>query len=63
MVSVVGQFDGMVTLPRIADVYEALGRFLRDLNLLSEVGKTLQEERDLNMLKLNKQGRRNQISP
>ena len=36
--SVVGQFNGLVTLPRIADVYEALGRFLRDLNLLNEVG-------------------------
>ena len=33
----VGHFDGTVTLPRIADVYEALGRFLRDLNLLVEV--------------------------
>ena len=35
--SVVGEFNGMVTLPRIADVYEALGRYLRDLGMLSEV--------------------------
>ena len=37
MEGMVGMFNGMVTLPRIADVYEALGRFLKDLNLLSEV--------------------------
>ena len=37
MEGMVGQFDGLVTLPKIADVYEALGRFLKDLNLLSEV--------------------------
>ena len=39
MFAVVGQFGGLVTLPRIADVYEALGRFLRDLNLLNEVSR------------------------
>ena len=37
MEGMVGMLNGMVTLPRIADVYEALGRFLKDLNLLSEV--------------------------
>lgn len=37
MEGMVGEFDGLVTWPRIADVYEALGRFLKDLNLLSEV--------------------------
>ena len=37
MEGMVGQFNGLVTLPRIADVYEALGRFLKDLNLFSEV--------------------------
>ena len=37
MEGMVGMFNGMVTLPRIADVYEALGRFLKDMNLLSEV--------------------------
>lgn len=42
MEGMVGQFNGLVTLPRIADVYEALGRFLRDLNLLSEALTPLQ---------------------
>lgn len=37
MFTVVGHYDGLVTLPRVADVYEALGRFLRDLGLLTEV--------------------------
>ena len=36
-ITVVDQYPGFVTLPRIADVYEALGRFLRDLGLLAEV--------------------------
>ena len=39
----VGHFDGTVTLPRIADVYEALGRFLRDLNLLVEVCSVIRQ--------------------
>ena len=39
LLSVVGQFNGLVTLPRIADVYEALGRFLRDLNMLNDVSQ------------------------
>ena len=42
MEGMVGQFNGLVTLPRIANVYEALGRFLRDLNLLNEALTPLQ---------------------
>ncbi|CAH1790232.1 unnamed protein product [Owenia fusiformis] len=38
----VGGFNGMVTLPRIADMYEALGRFLRDLGLLAQASTPLQ---------------------
>ena len=35
--SVVGAFDGLITLPRIADMCEAIGRFLRDICQLSQV--------------------------
>lgn len=34
---VVGQNGGLITLPRIADMYESLGRFLKDLGLLNQV--------------------------
>ena len=29
--------DGQIVLPRVADMYEILGRFLKDLGLLSQV--------------------------
>ena len=29
--------DGQIALPRVADMYEILGRFLKDLGLLSQV--------------------------
>jgi hypothetical protein len=37
-ISAVGQYNGLVTLPRIADMYETLGRFIKDLGLLNQVG-------------------------
>lgn len=38
---VVGQNGGLITLPRIADMYESLGRFLKDLGLLNQVCYTI----------------------
>jgi nephrocystin-3 len=39
---VVGQHNGLFTLSKVADAYEALGRYLRDLGLLSEALAPLQ---------------------
>ncbi|ELT90543.1 hypothetical protein CAPTEDRAFT_219276 [Capitella teleta] len=38
----VGQFNGLITLSKAADAYEALGRYLRDLGLLNEALAPLQ---------------------
>ncbi|XP_064597908.1 LOW QUALITY PROTEIN: nephrocystin-3-like [Liolophura sinensis] len=43
----VGQFDGIVTLPRIADMNETLGRFLKDLALLTQALPALQRALEL----------------
>lgn len=40
--AVVGQFNGLITLSKAADAYEALGRYLRDLGLLNEALAPLQ---------------------
>ncbi|XP_041374620.1 nephrocystin-3-like [Gigantopelta aegis] len=42
MEEAVGQFDGLVTLPKIADLYETLGRFLKDMGLLKQALPALQ---------------------
>ena len=38
--SAVSQYNGAVTLPEIADIYETLGRFLKDIGQLNHVGIT-----------------------
>ncbi|KAJ8320207.1 hypothetical protein KUTeg_001794 [Tegillarca granosa] len=42
MEELVGQNNGLVTLPRIADMYESLGRFVKDLGLLNQAVPALQ---------------------
>lgn len=42
LIVVVGQHGGLITLPRIADMYESLGRFLKDLGLLNQVCSVVQ---------------------
>ena len=37
LVSAIGQYEGKITLPRIADIYETLGRYLDDLGQLNQV--------------------------
>ncbi|KAK3582860.1 hypothetical protein CHS0354_012470 [Potamilus streckersoni] len=38
----IAQYNGTVTLPRIADMYETLGRFLKDLGHLNQAASALQ---------------------
>lgn len=47
LVPVVGDCNGMITLPRIADMCEALGRFLRDIGLLDQAVHPLQHALEL----------------
>lgn len=35
--AVVGQYGGLITLERIADLYDSLGHFLKDLGQLNQV--------------------------
>ena len=37
----IGQYEGRITLPRIADMYETLGRFLDDLGQLNQVSSVM----------------------
>ena len=53
MESMVGQFGGFVTFEKIANVYEALGRFLRDLGLLEEALAPLQKSLEIREMALD----------
>ena len=46
-VNLVVSKDGPVTLARISDVYEAQGKFLRDLGMLKEACNPLQRSLEL----------------
>ena len=40
-ITAIGQYEGKITLPRIADMYETLGRFLDDLGQLNQVSSVI----------------------
>lgn len=53
MEEVVGQNGGLITLPRIADMYESLGRFLKDLGLLNQAVPALQRALEIREIALD----------
>ncbi|XP_069108020.1 nephrocystin-3-like [Argopecten irradians] len=53
MEATVGQHNGLVTLPRIADMYESQGRFLKDLGLLSQAVPALQRALEVREIALD----------
>ncbi|KAK3083411.1 hypothetical protein FSP39_021957 [Pinctada imbricata] len=53
MEELVGQYNGLITLPRIADMYESLGRFLKDLGLLNQAVPSLQRALEIREISLD----------